>query len=142
MRLKTCFLVLFVLVSWQNIYAQLEEARYKLEYQPTLLSDKVVIEISGKLIADRILLRDTLRSLEILENVSKRGMFTKIYMEKPTKGEFPNSIVQRWVVTGGDGKVRTYLISFTPSPQGGTDITIMEEKKNSKNSPKIIIDIR
>lgn len=122
----------------------LEPYRYKeidFEYMPLLAPQqgKVYIKIKGNPPEDKILIRDTIKNLEAFENVPQKGMFTSIIVEFIRWEDEGNTHHEKWIVAGNDNKQTPYMIQYTTSPQGGTDILIKEIKDAEH---RVLIEIR
>ena len=123
----------------------LELYRYKeidFEYTPTLTSqrEKVIIKINGNPMGTETLIRDTLSSLEIQENVSKKGIFKGVNVEFIKREDDTNGWVEKWTVLSSSGSQNQYMVIFVPSRQGGTDIQVREIKEGADQT--VIIDMR
>ena len=100
------------------------------EYSPLLATQqhKVFVKIRGNPQGDQILIKDTLKNLESFEGVSRKGMFKSIDVEFIRWEDDGNARYEKWIITGNDNKQTPYMIKYTKSPQGGTDILISELK--------------
>jgi len=99
-----------------------------IDYAPQLASNSqsVKLYLTGNAHAgkDAVLLRDALQNLEIMSQVSQRGMFRDVHVELLELR--PDGRLELWTVKGPDFE-EAFSIDFKPSPDGSTDFFIAME---------------
>lgn len=100
------------------------------KYRPILDENnkEVILKIKGTITADNRLLRSTLRIIEPLSNVSKKGIFKTVEIKIIKIDAETAKSSYEWTLFWNDNSQKVFEVQYLPSSIGGTDILITEKK--------------